>query len=84
VEPRSPRALDEGEVVDIIPDRPVLHCLVARPLAGGEITRTTRVPLSSAIDYFKAGWFVVGPDPSDEIALAKWEREHGNQPGWWK
>jgi hypothetical protein len=65
-------------------ERPVLWCLVARPLGGGEITRTTRVPLSSAIDYFNAGWFVVRPDPSDEIALAKWEREHGNAPGWWK
>jgi hypothetical protein len=64
--------------------RPILWCLVARPLGGGEITRTARVPLSSALEYFKAGWYVVGPDPSSEIELAKWEREHAQHPGWWK
>jgi hypothetical protein len=70
--------------MDPIPDRPIVWCLVARPLGGGEITRTTRVHLSSVPDYVKAGWYAVGPDPSDMEALAKWEREHGNTPGWWK
>jgi hypothetical protein len=76
--------LEERQVVDPIPDRPIVHCLVARPIGGGEITRTLRVPLSSVPSYVKAGWNAVGPDPGDISALAKWEREHGNTPGWWQ
>jgi hypothetical protein len=65
-------------------EKPVLYGLVARPLPGGDINRTKRVALDQVLYYLAAGYAYVGPDPLDEIALAKWEREHGNTPGWWK
>jgi hypothetical protein len=76
--------LEERQVVDTIPDRPIVHCLVARPIGGGEITRTLRVPLSMVPDYVKAGWHAVGPDPGDMETLALWVSEHEKRPGWWQ
>jgi hypothetical protein len=65
-------------------DRPIIWCLVARPLPGGEFTRTARVPLGAVPTYLKAGFVAVGPDPADMEALAQYEREtwHLNRPRW--
>lgn len=57
-------------------DRPVLKCLIARPLKTGGIGRSRLVKLSTAFLALKAGFYVVGPDPQDVEALATWEREN--------
>ena len=56
-------------------DRPHLKCLIARPLKNGGFGRSRLVRLSTAYLAMKAGWPVVGPDPDDEIAVAKFDRE---------
>ena len=56
-------------------ERPVVRCLIARPLKDGKIGRSRLVRLSTALLALRAGWHVVGPDPDDMAALAKWERE---------
>ena len=64
-------------------DRPVVKCLIARPLKNGGIGKSRLVKLSTAYLALKAGWPVVGPDPQDMNDLAKWERENQapfNQP----
>lgn len=63
--------------------RPVLRCLIARPLSNGGIGKSRIVRLSTAFLAMKSGFLVVGPDPDDLDALATWEREHPgpfNQP----
>jgi hypothetical protein len=65
-------------------DRPVLRCWVAKPLGDGNIGRSQCVTLSQALDYFHAGYWVIGPDLDDEIELATWERKNAHRPGWWK
>lgn len=68
-------------------ERPIVYCLVARELPGGEFTRTARVPLGAALTYFRAGYVAVGPDPADEAALAAWERARQGPlsgPRWWR
>jgi hypothetical protein len=59
-------------------ERPIVKCLVARPLSNGHIGRSRLVSLSTALLALRAGWHVVGPDPDDLVRLAEWERE--NQP----
>ena len=59
-----------------IEPRPSVRCLIARPLKNGGIGKSRLVRLSTALLAMKAGFFVVGPDPDDLAALAKWEREH--------
>jgi hypothetical protein len=56
-------------------DRPTIRCLIARPLRSGGIGRSRLVSLSTAYLALRAGWHVVGPDPDDVAALAKWARE---------
>lgn len=60
-------------------ERPPIRCLIARPLANGGIGRSRIVRLSTAWLALKAGYHVVGPDPDDIAALAKWEREQPEQ-----
>jgi hypothetical protein len=62
--------------------RPVVRCLIARPLENGGIGKSRIVPISTALLAMKAGFYVVGPDPDDVKALAAWDREHApfNQP----
>jgi hypothetical protein len=55
--------------------RPVVKCLIARPLKNGGIGKSRLVSLSTAYLALKANFHVVGPDPDDLAALAKWERE---------
>lgn len=61
--------------------KPTLRCLMAMPLGidtfSGRI-RTTDIKLVSldTAAYFKdLGWWIIGPDPEDTDALARWERE---------
>lgn len=66
-------------------ERPVLRCLVAKLLPNGRMGKTRIVSLGAAFLAMRAGGFaVVGPDPQDEAALAKWEREQEgiNRPRW--
>lgn len=68
-------------------DRPTIHCLVSRPLPGGEFTRSARVPLQAVPTYLKAGYIAVGPDPQDVAALIEWQNEQdrlGNKPRWFR
>lgn len=63
--------------------RPSIRCLIARPLNNGGYGRSRLVSLSTAYLALRAGYAVVGPDPDDLEALAKWEREQTqpfNQP----
>lgn len=55
--------------------RPQVRCLIARPLKRGGYGRSRLVSLSTAYLALKAGFVVLGPDPEDLEALAKWERE---------
>ena len=55
-------------------ERPIVKCLIARPLKNGGIGRSRLVSLSTAYLALKAGFHVVGPDPDDLCALAAWER----------
>lgn len=59
--------------------KPVVKCLIARPLNGGGFGKSRLVSLSTAYLAMRAGWPVVGPDPDDVAALATWEREQ--EPG---
>lgn len=63
--------------------KPVIRCLIWRPLRNGGVGKSRLVPLSTAYLAMRAGWPVVGPDPQDVEALATWEREQApgfNQP----
>ena len=63
-------------------DRPDVRCLIARPLKNGGIGKSRLVSLGTAYLALRAGFYVVGPDPDDLDALAKWDREREpfNQP----
>jgi hypothetical protein len=63
-------------MADSIDARPVVRCLIARPLQNGGIGKSRIVRLSTAFLAMKAGFHVVGPDPDDMAALEAWEREH--------
>jgi len=66
-------------------DRPVIHCLVARPLRDGSLSRTKLVSLAEAYVHMRCGWLVVGPDPGDVEALEAWQRRQApglNPPRW--
>ena len=68
-----------------MPERPIVRCLVARPLRDGDVSRPKLVSLAEAYIHMRRGWFVVGPDPDDIGALAAWEREQArglNRPRW--
>jgi hypothetical protein len=56
--------------------RPEIRCLIARPLKNGGIGKSRLVKLSTAFLALKAGLYVVGPDPEDVAALARWERDN--------
>lgn len=68
--------------MDPIDPRPVVHALMAYPLGidrfTGEprFTEIRRVPLAQALYFMELGFWIVGPDPADIQALARWEREH--------
>ena len=58
---------------------PTVHCLAAPPLRAGSAEvrgMPMIVSLETALwlrdDY---GWYVVGQDPEDMFALARWEKE---------
>jgi hypothetical protein len=55
--------------------KPAVKCLIARPLSNGGIGKSRLVTLGTAYLALRAGFHVVGPDPEDLAALAKWERE---------
>jgi hypothetical protein len=61
-------------------DKPSVRCLIARPLKNGGIGRSRLVSLSTAYLALKAGFHVIGPDPDDLMALAKWQREQTPSP----
>lgn len=63
-------------MADTIDPRPVVRCLIARPLKNGGIGKSRMVRLSTALLAMRAGFYVVGPDPDDVAALAAWERTH--------
>jgi hypothetical protein len=65
-------------------ERPKVRCLIARPLKNGGIGKSRLVSLSTAFLALKAGFFVVGPDLDDVVALQRWEREQQfvNAPRW--
>lgn len=60
--------------------KPQVKCLIARPLSNGKIGKSRIVSLGTAYLALKAGFHVVGPDPEDLAALAKWEREQFTNP----
>lgn len=63
-------------------ERPVVKCLIARPLKNGGIGKSRLVSLSTAYLALRAGFHVVGPDPQDVEDLATWDRINApfNQP----
>jgi hypothetical protein len=63
-------------MADSIEPRPVVRCIIARPLSNGGIGKSRIVRLSTALLAMKAGFHVVGPDPEDVADLATWERQH--------
>jgi hypothetical protein len=66
-------------------NRPVIRCLIAQILPNNRMGKTRIVSLGAAFLAMRSGMFaVVGPDPEDEAALAKWEREQEgiNHPRW--
>lgn len=70
-----------------MPDRPILHAIIARKLANGDMGRSRVVTLGVAYLAMKSGqYWVLGPDPEDEDRLAAWEREQAliNKPRWQK
>jgi hypothetical protein len=62
-------------MAESIDPRPVVRCIIARPLSNGGIGKSKIVRLSTALLAMRAGFFVVGPDPDDLAALEKWTRE---------
>jgi hypothetical protein len=58
-------------------DRPVVRCLIAFPNAKGEPGVIYLVDMKEAEQRMRQGWIVVGPDPADLAALAKWQRDNG-------
>lgn len=69
--------------MDAKTDRPTVRCLIARKLPNGSVGRSQIVTLGTAYLAKKCGAFVIlGPDPDDMDALARWERRHQpfNQP----
>jgi hypothetical protein len=60
----------------MVPERPMVRCLAAFPLAGGHVTTPRLVPLDFAAALKARGWWIVGPDPLDMHALAQWQRVH--------
>lgn len=65
--------------------KPRLFCFVARTNARGGPDKVFRVDLESAqLLHERWGFAVIGPDPADEIELAKWEREQeASRRKWW-
>jgi hypothetical protein len=65
-------------------DRPVLHCFVGyfvRPF--GVIGLPKRVPLVDVPHYLQLGFWAIGPDPEDELALRIWEAaQRHTRPSW--
>jgi hypothetical protein len=56
--------------------RPVVHCFAAHVLDDGRTWgNVLRVSLETASWLRAIGYVIVGPDPHDMIALAKWERD---------
>lgn len=55
--------------------RPPVRCLVAKPGVHGETDEILLASIEHAMDLFLQGWWIVGPDPFDEIELDKWIRE---------
>lgn len=55
--------------------KPTVRCLIARKLPNGSVGRSQIVNLGTAYLAMKCGSYVVlGPDPDDMDALARWER----------
>ena len=58
--------------------RPIIHVFAAYTLPGGAVWGTVhRVSLETAEWMRDLGYTIVGPDPHDLFALAKWERDQG-------
>ena len=58
-------------------ERPDVHCFIARMKSGGKGFRAIRrVTLAAAWLAKQDGWRVVGPDPLDMEAVARWDAEH--------
>lgn len=68
------------------PERPILRCFVGffDPLAGGLLTDPRLVPIEDVPAYLRVGYWCVGPDPADQLALADWERSHQPNPWIWQ
>lgn len=60
--------------------KPVVTCIIARPLANGGIGKSRIVSLATAYLALRAGFAVVGPDPQTVEALATWQREQEPAP----
>lgn len=52
--------------------RPPVRCLVGKPGADGVAEEIVLASVEHAMDLFLQGWWIVGPDPHDEIELDKW------------
>ena len=59
--------------------RPTLRCLIAFPSNGCHPTQIQVVELEEAHRAMLEGWWVVGPDPQDELLFTLWLDENGRQ-----
>lgn len=55
-------------------DKPLVHCLAARPAGGGHVDHVHLVTLEQSLGMKARGWWIVGPCPVDMHRLALWER----------
>lgn len=57
-------------------EKPIVHCFAGYTYDKGDVWGTIhRVNLETAEWMRALGYWIIGPDPHDMIALAAWEKE---------
>lgn len=62
--------------------KPIVHCLVARPVSDLIWGVPQRTSLARAAKLKLRGWIIVGPDPEDMWALTAWEKRQERYAAW--